>query len=62
MFSLMSGFIHYLFSRPEYFVLVIGLDNAGKTVRVSCHPPLSRRTPCPRVASSLHTLGESQGG
>eukprot|EP00037_Helgoeca_nana_P026698 m.302164 g.302164 ORF g.302164 m.302164 type:complete len:202 (+) comp27289_c0_seq3:561-1166(+) len=31
MFSLMSGFIHYLFSRPEYFVLVIGLDNAGKT-------------------------------
>eukprot|EP00035_Acanthoeca_spectabilis_P006506 m.125352 g.125352 ORF g.125352 m.125352 type:complete len:202 (+) comp13536_c0_seq5:254-859(+) len=31
MFSLMSGLIHYLFSRPEYFVLVIGLDDAGKT-------------------------------
>lgn len=28
----MSGLIHYLFSRPEYFVLVIGLDDAGKTV------------------------------
>jgi len=32
MFSLLSGLVHYIFSRPEFFALVIGLDNAGKTV------------------------------
>lgn len=32
MFSLMSGFYKYMFQKDEYFVLILGLDNAGKTV------------------------------
>eukprot|EP00041_Stephanoeca_diplocostata_P001875 m.21898 g.21898 ORF g.21898 m.21898 type:complete len:202 (+) comp12564_c0_seq2:277-882(+) len=31
MFSLLSGLVQYLFQRPEYFILMIGLDGAGKT-------------------------------
>ncbi|EDQ92987.1 uncharacterized protein MONBRDRAFT_2913, partial [Monosiga brevicollis MX1] len=31
MFSLLSGFYDYLTRRPEYYVLILGLDNAGKT-------------------------------
>ena len=36
MFSLISGLMHYLFKRSEYFILIVGLDNAGKTV--GAHP------------------------
>jgi ADP-ribosylation factor related protein 1 len=32
MFSLLYGLYQYLFSKPEYNVLIIGLDSAGKTV------------------------------
>ena len=32
MFSLLSGFVEYMLQKPEYYVLVLGLDNAGKTV------------------------------
>lgn len=31
MFTLMSGLWKYLFQKEEYFVLILGLDNAGKT-------------------------------
>jgi ADP-ribosylation factor related protein 1 len=31
MFSLLFGFWQYLFSRPNIHILLIGLDNAGKT-------------------------------
>jgi len=31
MFSLISGFLQYLFAKPKLHVLVIGLDYAGKT-------------------------------
>jgi len=31
MYSLLSGFYHYLFQKPTYKVLIIGLDGAGKT-------------------------------
>jgi len=31
MFSLLTGFWHYLFSKQEYNVLILGLDNSGKT-------------------------------
>ena len=31
MFSLLSGFWHYFFSKPNLHVLIIGLDHAGKT-------------------------------
>ena len=31
MFTLLTGLWKYLFQRDEYFVLILGLDNAGKT-------------------------------
>ncbi|KAI8885540.1 ARF/SAR superfamily [Backusella circina FSU 941] len=31
MYSLLSGFYNYLTQKEEYYVLIIGLDNAGKT-------------------------------
>jgi len=31
MFSLISGFWHYLFSKTEINILILGLDDAGKT-------------------------------
>ena len=41
MFGLFYGCIQYSLRKPEYYVLIIGLDNAGKTVgaggRVCCH-------------------------
>ena len=30
-FSLLSGFLHYLFAKPKVNILLIGLDHAGKT-------------------------------
>lgn len=33
MFSLISGFWNMLVENPTYKVLLIGLDDAGKTVR-----------------------------
>ena len=32
MFHLLSGYYNYLFRKDEYYVLIIGLDNAGKSV------------------------------
>ena len=32
MFSLLRGLWDYFFSREEYYILIIGLHNAGKTV------------------------------
>ena len=32
MFTLLSGLWKYLFQKEEYYVLILGLDNAGKTV------------------------------
>eukprot|EP01104_Vermistella_antarctica_P018958 TRINITY_DN721_c0_g1_i1.p1 TRINITY_DN721_c0_g1~~TRINITY_DN721_c0_g1_i1.p1 ORF type:complete len:231 (-),score=27.79 TRINITY_DN721_c0_g1_i1:88-780(-) len=31
MFSLLFGFLRYIFSKQEYYVLILGVDNAGKT-------------------------------
>jgi ADP-ribosylation factor related protein 1 len=31
MFTLLSGLWRYVFQKDEYFVLILGLDNAGKT-------------------------------
>ncbi|EDO39279.1 predicted protein [Nematostella vectensis] len=31
MFTLLSGLWKYLFQKDEYFILILGLDNAGKT-------------------------------
>ena len=35
MYSLLSGFYRYMFKKEEYFVLILGLDNAGKTVSLA---------------------------
>jgi hypothetical protein len=32
MFSLATGFYRYLFRKPEYYILMCGIDGAGKTV------------------------------
>ncbi len=34
MFSLLGGLWQYMFQKKEYYVLILGLDNAGKTVRL----------------------------
>uniref|UniRef100_H2ZXT4 ARF related protein 1 n=1 Tax=Latimeria chalumnae TaxID=7897 RepID=H2ZXT4_LATCH len=31
MYTLLSGFYKYVFQRDEYCILILGLDNAGKT-------------------------------
>lgn len=31
MYTLLSGLCRYMFQKDEYFVLILGLDNAGKT-------------------------------
>ena len=36
MFSLLSGLWQHAFQKQEYYVLILGLDNAGKTVRGRC--------------------------
>lgn len=33
MFTLLHGFYKYLIQKDEYCVLILGLDDAGKTVR-----------------------------
>lgn len=32
MYTLLNGFYNYLTRKEEFYVLIIGLDNAGKTV------------------------------
>ena len=34
MYTLLSGLWKYWFQKDEYFVLILGLDNAGKTVSI----------------------------
>lgn len=34
MYTLLHGLYKYLVQKDEYFILILGLDNAGKTVRV----------------------------
>ena len=36
MFSLFGGLYTYATQRHEYFILILGLDNAGKTVSCDC--------------------------
>lgn len=35
MYTLLHGLYKYLMQKDEYFILILGLDNAGKTVRHS---------------------------
>lgn len=39
MYRLLTGLVQHLTRKEEYNVIILGLDNAGKTV--SCFPPLS---------------------
>ena len=32
MFTLLSGLWRYMFQKDEYYILILGLDNVGKTV------------------------------
>jgi hypothetical protein len=32
MFTLLSGLWRYMFQKEEYYILILGLDNVGKTV------------------------------
>ncbi len=34
MYTLLSGLYKYMFQKDEYCILILGLDNAGKTVRL----------------------------
>lgn len=34
MYTLLSGFYKYLVQKDEYYILILGLDNAGKTVMI----------------------------
>ena len=46
MFSLMYGFWQLLFRKSEHHILILGLDQAGKTVRAVA-TPRKRRAPTP---------------
>lgn len=35
MYTLLSGLYKYMFQKDEYCILILGLDNAGKTVKIS---------------------------
>ena len=36
MYTLLSGFYRHLTQKDDYFVLILGLDNAGKTTFLEC--------------------------
>lgn len=40
MYTLLHGLYKYLVQKDEYFILILGLDNAGKTVRNEMDFPL----------------------
>lgn len=57
MFSLISGLMHYLFKRSEYFILIVGLDNAGKTCLLekfkTIHKPTYKGLPPEKISSTV---------
>lgn len=48
MYTLLSGLYKYMFQKDEYCILILGLDNAGKTVGASSSSP-------PPPAPGIHT-------
>lgn len=44
MYTLLSGLYKYMFQKDEYCILILGLDNAGKTVG-ACSLTSSRSLP-----------------
>lgn len=47
MYTLLSGLYKYMFRRDEYCILILGLDNAGKTVCSSACLVGEEREPSP---------------
>lgn len=45
MYTLLSGLYKYMFQRDEYCVLILGLDNAGKTVSAVDHTKEGTQNP-----------------
>lgn len=37
MYTLLNGFYKYLTQKDEYCILILGIDNAGKTVSIKVH-------------------------
>ncbi len=52
MFGLLYGLFEQAFAKKEYYALILGLDNAGKTVR---RPPPPKRTTTPRGGKLVPT-------
>eukprot|EP00697_Spironema_sp_BW2_P007492 gnl/Spiro4/21782_TR10681_c0_g1_i1.p1 gnl/Spiro4/21782_TR10681_c0_g1~~gnl/Spiro4/21782_TR10681_c0_g1_i1.p1 ORF type:complete len:195 (-),score=26.73 gnl/Spiro4/21782_TR10681_c0_g1_i1:140-724(-) len=61
MFGLCSGFFHSLFSAPEYQVLVLGLDDSGKTTIVEKAKQLFMGIPAPPPEKARPTIGLNIG-
>lgn len=61
MYTLLSGLYKYMFQKDEYCILILGLDNAGKTVgacsltnSLSLPYVLCKSNPYPRLQVSCH--------
>jgi len=46
MYTLLSGLYKYMFQRDEYCILILGLDNAGKTVSAVYYQLRGGHTQC----------------
>lgn len=71
MYTLLSGLYKYMFQKDEYCILILGLDNAGKTVGpcsfTNSHslPDVflfENLTPAPRLQVSCHQPPEQSTG
>ncbi|EDL07406.1 ADP-ribosylation factor related protein 1, isoform CRA_a [Mus musculus] len=63
MYTLLSGLYKYMFQKDEYCILILGLDNAGKTVgpcSLTSSHSLPDLTPAPRLQVSSHQPPEDQ--
>jgi hypothetical protein len=61
MFGLLYGLFEQAFAKKEYYALILGLDNAGKTVR---HPPPNpneplRRSACAGTCCFMNGFGQT---
>lgn len=45
MYTLLSGLYKYVFQKDEYCILILGLDNAGKTVGAGSRGPVGSHRP-----------------